>query len=238
MGGVDVDADRDPAGPGVHRRAHRARATRRARTTRRRAAGRRAAGCPRPASARRSARRSSSRNSIPICSVRSPAGIEVCRWLRHSGDTTMRPWPQRRSDGKPDCAPAAAAARRSLAGLPRVLRAAGRELLDDDRPADQRGLRLHLDADQRPARRGADPRRGRLRRRPQDLPHRGLRRVQGDPQGDADRLPRPGRADPRGARRAERSRRCQAEGYEADDVIATLAVQGAGRGHGRAHRHR
>src|SRR3712207_7171417 len=49
-------------------------------------------------------------------------------------------------------APPAAAARRPLAGLPRVLRAAGRELLDDDRSAHERRLRLHVDAHQRPAR--------------------------------------------------------------------------------------
>ena len=33
-------------------------------------------------------------------------------------------------------------------------------------------------------------------------------------------------------------RSLQAEGYEADDVIATLAVAGLSRGHGRPHRHR
>ena len=60
----------------------------------------------------------------------------------------------------------AAAARRALAGLPRVLRAAGGELLDHHGAAHQRGLRLHLDADQRAARRAADPPRGRLRRVP------------------------------------------------------------------------
>ena len=36
---------------------------------------------------------------------------------------------------------------------------------------DQRGLRVHVDAHQRAARRAADPRRGRLRRLPPDLPH-------------------------------------------------------------------
>ena len=55
-------------------------------------------------------------------------------------------------------------ARRSLAGLPRLLRPAGGELLHHDRAAHQRGLRLHLDAHQRAARRAAHPRRGRLRR--------------------------------------------------------------------------
>ena len=103
-------------------------------------------------------------------------------------------------------AAAAAAARRALAGLPRVLRAAGRELLDDHRPADQRGLRLHLDADQHPARRAADPPRRRLRRRPQDVPQRDLRRVQGQPVREPDRLPRPGQPGPGGARRRCASR--------------------------------
>ena len=48
----------------------------------------------------------------------------------------------------------------------------GGELLDHDRAAHQRRLRLHLDADQRAARRGADPRRGRLRQVAPDLPPR------------------------------------------------------------------
>ena len=66
----------------------------------------------------------------------------------------------------------AAPARRPLAGLPRVLRAAGRELLHHHRAAHQRRLRLHLDAHQRPARREAHPPRRRVRRVAQDLPHR------------------------------------------------------------------
>ena len=49
--------------------------------------------------------------------------------------------------------------RRTLVGLPRLLRPPGRELLDEHRPAHERRLRLHLDADQRAARRGPDPRR-------------------------------------------------------------------------------
>ena len=45
----------------------------------------------------------------------------------------------------------ASVARWPLAGLPRLLRAAGRELLDHDRPAHQRGLRFHRHVDQRVA---------------------------------------------------------------------------------------
>src|SRR6476646_5959902 len=76
------------------------------------------------------------------------------------------------------------APRRSLAGLPRLLRPARREFLDLDRPEHQRGLRLHVDADQRAARRAAHARRGRLRRVPADLSHGGVRRVQGGPLAD------------------------------------------------------
>ena len=109
----------------------------------------------------------------------------------------------RQPEAPPRPRPAApAAARRPLAGLPRVLRAAGGELLDHDRPAHQRGLRLHLDADQRAARRAADARRGRLRRVPADVPLRGVRRVQGQPVQDARRVQRPDLADQGGARRA------------------------------------
>ena len=68
------------------------------------------------------------------------------------------------------------------AGLPRVLRPSGRELLDHDRAAHQRRLRLHVDAHQRAARRAADARRRRVRRLPPDVPLRGVRRVQGQPQ--------------------------------------------------------
>ena len=96
----------------------------------------------------------------------------------------------------------AAPARRALARLPRVLRPARGRDVDHHRPAHERGVRLHLDAHQPAARRGADARRRRLRCLPQDVPPRGLRRVQGRPQRDARRLPRPGRADPHGARRA------------------------------------
>ena len=93
-------------------------------------------------------------------------------------------------------------ARRPFAGLPRVLRAAGGELRDGDRTAHQCGLRLHLDARQRPARRGADPRRGRLRQVAADLPPRAVRGVQGQAQQDPRRVPQPAAADPAGARRA------------------------------------
>ncbi len=40
----------------------------------------------------------------------------------------------------------------------------------------------------------------------QDLPQRDLRRVQGQPQREPDRLPRPGQPHPGGARRAARAR--------------------------------
>ena len=127
-------------------------------------------------------------------------------------------------------ASAAAAARRALAGLPRLLRAAGGELLHDDRPADERGLRLHVDADQHPARRAAHPPRRRLRRRPQDLPQRDLRRVQGQPLREPDRLPRARSAWSRRCWRALRVPVITAENYEADDVIATLTVQAVEQG--------
>ena len=131
----------------------------------------------------------------------------------------------------------AAAARRALAGLPRVLRPTGRELQHHRRPADQRGLRVHRDAHQRPAGRGADPRRGQLRHLAKQLPARRLRRVQGRPRGDARRLQGPGVTGPRGARRAAdpgglrrglRSRRRAGDPCHA----------GGRRRHGRADRHR
>ena len=95
-----------------------------------------------------------------------------------------------------------AAARRAFAGLSGVLRAAGRELLHHDRAAHQRRLRLHLDADQRAARRGADPHRGRLRRVAADVPLGGVRRVQGQPVQEPRRVQGPGVAGQGGARRA------------------------------------
>src|SRR3569623_3732503 len=74
----------------------------------------------------------------------------ACRWLwiasagaRHShGDSRAH-------------ASSAPAARWSLAGLPCLLRAPGGELLDHDRAAHQRGLRVHLAAHQRAPRRAA-----------------------------------------------------------------------------------
>ena len=98
--------------------------------------------------------------------------------------------------------PATAAARRTLAGIPGVLRAAGGELLHHDRPADQRRVRLHVDADQHAARRAADPHRGGVRRVAPVVPHGAVRGVQGRPLGDADRLQGPGQPGQGGARRA------------------------------------
>ena len=98
---------------------------------------------------------------------------------------------------------APAPARRPLPGLPGLLRPAGRELLHHDGAADQRGVRLHLDADQRAARRAADAHRRRLRRLPPLVPHRA-----------ATRTTRPAAARPRPIRRARSawsrrsSRRC------------------------------
>ena len=86
-----------------------------------------------------------------------------------------------------------AAARRPLAGLPGVLRAARGELPHRHRADHERRLRLHGDAHQPAARRGADARRRGLRRLARHLPLRAVRRVQGQPQLDARRLPRPGR---------------------------------------------
>ena len=128
--------------------------------------------------------------------------------------------------------------RRTLAGLPRLLRPPGRELLDEHRPAHQRRLRLHLDAHQRPARRGAHPRRRGLRRLAPDLPRRGVRRVQGGPR----RPPPP--SSPASCRCCARcSTRCASgtsgvEGFEADDVIATLTTRGRRAGPRGGHLHR
>ena len=128
--------------------------------------------------------------------------------------------------------------RRTLAGLPGLLRPPGRELLDEHRPAHECRLRLHLDAHQRAARRGADPRRGGLRRVAQDLPRRGVPRVQGRPLGDA----RP--SSPASCRcssevlDALRIRHLEVEGFEADDVIATLTTAGRRAGHRGGHLHR
>ena len=91
--------------------------------------------------------------------------------------------------------------RRTLVGLPRLLRPPGRELLDEHRPEHERRLRLHVDAHQRAARRGADPRRGGLRRLAQDLPGGRVPRVQGRPLRHPHRVLGPAPAAARGARR-------------------------------------
>ena len=87
----------------------------------------------------------------------------------------------------------AAAARRSLAGLPGVLRPAGGELPHRHRADHERRLRLHGDAHQPAARRGAHARRRGVRRLAHHVPLRALRRLQGQPEHHARRLPRPGR---------------------------------------------
>ena len=129
----------------------------------------------------------------------------------------------------PRAAPAAAAARRPLAGLPGVLRAAGGELLHHHRAADQRGLRLHLDADQPAARRAAHPPRGRVRRRRQTF------RSEIYAEYKANRVESP--TDFRGqvsliqeVLDALRIPVITAENYEADDVIATLTTQAVEQG--------
>ena len=214
VGRVDVDAHRDPVRPGVQRRRRSSPASRRAPPTRRRAAGRTAGCCPRPASWRRtrSASASSDLDAHPLderargciapgtvgqaaASAGRPDGhdrrrsSEACRRAALGVRTvTARPPPTRPTTRRP-----AAAARRPLAGLPRVLRAAGGELLDHHRAADQRRLRLHLDAHQRPARRAADPRRGRVRRVAPDLPHRDCTPTTRPTARQPRRLPGPGR---------------------------------------------
>ena len=60
--------------------------------------------------------------------------------------------------------------------------------------------------------------------------HEALRRLQGQPRGDPDRLPGPGRPGARGARGAGDPDGVSAPGYEADDVIATLATQAEAQG--------
>ena len=89
------------------------------------------------------------------------------RSLAHAGHHRPPPGCPRRRLGSPRARdrdpsrqrrpPPAAPPRRPLAGLPRLLRAPRRELLHHHRSAHQRGLRLHLDADQRAARRAARP---------------------------------------------------------------------------------
>ena len=103
----------------------------------------------------------------------------------------------------PDSHQASAPARRPLAGLPRLLRPSGGELLDHHGPAHQRGLRVHLDAHQHAPRRAADPHRGRLRQVAADVPPRAVLRVQGQAQQDPRRVLQPAAADRRGPRRPQ-----------------------------------
>ena len=74
------------------------------------------------------------------CCGRGPCRVAVGRWRTLGCQREPTPPP-----------------RRTLAGLPRVLRAPCRELLDEHRAAHQRRLRLHLDAHQHAARRGSRP---------------------------------------------------------------------------------
>src|ERR1039457_1103856 len=90
----------------------------------------------------------------------------------------------------------AAPARWSFPGLPGLLRASRGELLDHDRSAHERRVRLHRHAHQRPAGRAADPRGGGLRPQRADLPARAVRRVPGEPPGEAARTPTPERPLP------------------------------------------
>ena len=134
--------------------------------------------------------------------------------------------------------PVSAAARRAFPGLSRVLRAQGRQPHDHRRSAHRGGLRVHLDADQHPARRAADARGGRLRPVGADVPARGStpstrptgsetpEEFRGQMQLiyellDTLRIPHLSKA-----------------GFEADDLIATLATRASAAGHERADRHR
>ncbi len=132
-------------------------------------------------------------------------------------------------DRDPDPA-AAAPARRPLAGLPGLLRAPGGELLDHHRPAHQRGLRLHLDADQRAARRAADPHRrwrSTSRGRPsasQEYAEYKAKRNK-TPEEFSSQLPLINEVLD-----ALRIRHLAKEGYEADDIIATLVTEALAEG--------
>ena len=124
-----------------------------------------------------------------VTSVPGPAGLvsvmggDRCRSTR----TESR---RRHSDGSRQ---PAAPPRRALARLPRLLRAAGGELLDHHRPATNAvygftSMLINVLRDE-----DADPRRRRVRRVAQDLPHRAVPRVQGQPHQEPRRLQRPGR---------------------------------------------
>ena len=99
------------------------------------------------------------------------------------------------------------------------------------RPADQRGLRVHLDAHQRAARRAADPRRA----WPSTSPGRPSgRRSTPSTRPAATRPPTSSGARCRCVQEvldALRIPYVEAEGYEADDVIATLTTQADRAGH-------
>ena len=95
-------------------------------------------------------------------------------------------------------------ARRQLAHVPGVLRAADRHGHGVG-PGHQRGVRVHVDADQPAARPPARRRRRRLRPARADVPPRGRRRLQGQPRGRARHPPpadgprAPGRRDAAGS---------------------------------------
>ena len=114
-------------------------------------------------------------------------------------------------------------------GLPGVLRAAGRELLDDHRPAHQRRLRLHLDAHQRAARRDAR----RTSAVAFDVSRQTFRSEEySEYKANRSTSPTEFKGRSRWSRRC--STRCgsstvEKDGFEADDVIATLATPGRGR---------
>ena len=125
----------------------------------------------------------------------------------------------------------------SFARVPGVLRAADRELLHRDGAADQRDLRVHRDADQRPARREADAPRGGVRPGRADVPARAVGRVQGEPPRDARGLPQSAQPDLRGARRARHQAAVRA-GLRGRRPHRDAGHPGRCRGHGRADRDR
>ncbi len=111
------------------------------------------------------------------------------------------------------------------------------ELLHHHGTADERRLRVHGHAHQRAARRAAQPRRGGLRPQRADVPARAVRRVQGEPAGDAGRLPQSAQPDLRGAGRA-RHRPAECAGLRGRRRDRHPGHPGRERGHGRADRHR